>query len=45
VEAKKGKTIECSVVAADGRRYRVTAHIIDGSGRLRISSTDVRQVG
>jgi hypothetical protein len=45
VEAKKGKTIECTAVAADGRRYRVTAHIIDGSGRLRIASADVRQAG
>jgi hypothetical protein len=33
------------VVATDGRRYRVTAHVIDSSGRLRIASPDVREAG
>jgi hypothetical protein len=45
VEAKEGKTLECTVVATDGRRYRVTAHVIDSSGRLRIASPDVREAG
>jgi hypothetical protein len=45
VEAKKGGTIECTAVDTEGTRFRVTAHIIDSSGRLRISSSDVRQVG
>jgi uncharacterized protein DUF4333 len=42
VEAKNGKTLVCTVVSTDGQRFRVTAHVVDSDGRLRISSTDVR---
>ena len=45
VEAKKGATFTCNAVAADGQRFRVTAHIVDAGGRIRISSGDVRPAG
>ena len=41
VEAKKGATFTCTAVAADGQRFSVTAHIVDGGGRIQISSGDV----
>ena len=45
VEAKAGETLSCTVVDTEGRRFRVTAHVLDGDGRLRISSADVRPGG
>jgi hypothetical protein len=45
VEAKKGKTFECTAVDTGGRRFRVTAHVIDGAGRIRITTADVRPGG
>jgi hypothetical protein len=45
VEARAGARLECSVVAADGQSFRVTAHVVDSDGRLRISSADVRPEG
>jgi hypothetical protein len=45
VEAKAGATFRCSVVAADGQSFSVTAHVVDSDGRLRISSADVRPAG
>jgi uncharacterized protein DUF4333 len=41
VEAKKGATFTCTAVGVDGRRFRVTAHIVDSGGRIQISSGDV----
>ena len=45
VKAKEGETFECTAVDTDGRRFRVTAHVIDDSGRIRITSADVRPGG
>jgi hypothetical protein len=45
VKAEKGKTLECTAVDTDGRRFRVTAHVIDDSGRIRITTGDVRPAG
>jgi hypothetical protein len=45
VKAEKGKTLECTAVDTDGRRFRVTAHVIDDSGRIRITTADVRPAG
>jgi len=45
VEAKKGATFRCTAVDQDGRRFRVTAHVIDSGGRIRISTADVRPAG
>jgi Domain of unknown function (DUF4333) len=42
VDAEAGETFECTVVDADGRRFRVTAEVIDEEGRVRVSSEDVR---
>ena len=42
VKAKAGETLECTAVDTEGRRFRVTAHVIDGDGRIRISSADVQ---
>jgi len=41
VEAKAGETLECTAVDTEGRRFRVTAHVVDGDGRLRIALGDV----
>ena len=45
VEAKKGETLDCTAVDTDGRRFRVTAHVIDDEGRIRITTADVRPAG
>jgi hypothetical protein len=45
VEAKKGATLTCTAVTADGQHFRVTAHILDDGGRIQISSGDVRPAG
>ena len=34
VTVKKGRTFACTVVAANGRRYSVTIHIVDDSGHV-----------
>jgi hypothetical protein len=45
VEAKKGETLECTAVDTEGKRFRVTAHVIDSDGRIRITTADVRPAG
>ena len=45
VEAKEGEKLECTAVDTDGRRFRVTAHVTDGDGRIRITTADVRPAG
>jgi hypothetical protein len=42
VEAEAGETLECTAVDTEGRRFRVTAHVVDGEGRLRIDLGDVK---
>jgi hypothetical protein len=44
VEAKPGRTFTCHAVAADGRRYDVVLHIVDGKGRVTVGTRDVRPV-
>jgi uncharacterized protein DUF4333 len=44
VEAKAGRTLTCRVVAADGRRYDVVLHIVDGKGRVKVGAGDFRPV-
>jgi uncharacterized lipoprotein len=41
-EAKAGETFECSAVDSEGRRFRVTAHVVDDEGRVEVRSEDVR---
>jgi hypothetical protein len=45
VKAKKGETIACTAVDTEGRRFRVTGHILDDAGRIRITTADVRPAG
>jgi hypothetical protein len=45
VEAKEGEKLDCTAVDVDGRRFRITAHVIDGDGRLRIGTADVQPEG
>lgn len=42
VEAKKGKTFTCTAVDARGRRFRVTARVLDSEGRITIGTGDVK---
>jgi len=41
IQAKKGRSFDCSVVAVNGLRYRVTLHIIDDSGHVKVGPADV----
>ena len=45
VEAKPGRTLTCKFVGADGRRYTVVLHIVDGQGRVKFGGADVRPAG
>jgi hypothetical protein len=45
VKAEKGKTLECIAVDTEGKRFRVTAHVIDSEGRIQITTADVRPAG
>lgn len=45
VEAKKGKTLSCRAVDANGRRYVVTLHIADENGRVTVGEGDIKAVG
>ena len=42
VEAKQGRTFSCTAVDTEGRRLRVTVHVLDDDGRVRVGSEDVR---
>jgi hypothetical protein len=42
VEAKAGRTLTCKVTSASGRRYDVTLHIVDSTGRVNLKAGDVR---
>jgi uncharacterized protein DUF4333 len=44
VDAKPGRTLTCRVVAADGWRYDVVLHIVDGKGRVKVGTGDFRLV-
>jgi hypothetical protein len=45
VEAKKGKTFACTVVYRDGTSASVTVHVVDDSGKVRVSPSDFRPKG
>jgi Domain of unknown function (DUF4333) len=45
VKSKEGETLDCTAVDAQGRSFRVTAHVIDSDGRIKITSGDVRPAG
>ena len=42
VEAKQGRTFSCTAVDTEGRRLRVTVHVLDDDGRVRVATEDVR---
>jgi uncharacterized lipoprotein len=42
VKAKAGGSLTCKVTTATGRRYDVTLHIVNGSGRVRVGPSDVK---
>ena len=44
VHVKKGRTMTCKVVDADGTKYEATVRIADKKGRLTLSGRDVREV-
>ena len=44
VEAKKGRTLTCKVVAADGTRYEAKLRIADEEGRVILNNRDLREV-
>jgi hypothetical protein len=41
VEAKAGGTLTCRAVDARGRRYLVVLHMVDGKGRVKVTTGDV----
>jgi hypothetical protein len=42
VAVRPGRSFTCSLVAADGRRYAVTVHMVDRGGHVRVGPSDVQ---
>ena len=40
VKAKKGRTFGCTVIYRDGTSATVTVHVVNDSGRIRVSPSD-----
>ena len=42
VKVRKGGTFTCQATLANGRRVEVTLHMVDDTGRVSVSPSDVR---
>jgi hypothetical protein len=43
VKVEKGKAFDCDVTATDGTRAKITLHVTDDAGHVRVDSRDLKR--
>jgi hypothetical protein len=43
VKVEKGKAFDCDVTAADGTRAKITLHVTDDAGHVRVEPGDLKR--